>query len=754
MVMSSTDNARPMGADSDTSRPRMVPARSNATSPHTNHRTITPDRGNVRRPTSAGRSFNGMREPSPSHDECRRSPLRQSNFPSPNFAYSKSSKGACRRTSTTQFAYPGHSTGLTDCVSEQFRDLSFEDFGARSYTRSMDLGGMFAKVKESPRGGGGERHSNGSFLMRTMPEDMERMHSAEVQENLAPQPRKTSAMLDPHWHRHQEEKNTTEFSPTNRVSGPTPVERNSPNVFRSSLYSGDLQGEARRETQASPSPEAQGKGGAMRPSWQEREGPPRSEMASNMHSPRPEHGGGRERSEEEEYITCNRETLRRMREKMVPAGMEDIEASVAGLMKRCQFLEAENEFLREKEIDLRGDLCRSRAENAAISSELKRTHDLYREALGARRNAREALSEMAQQNARLVSAYVEKKQEFRSIQDSFEEDRRRWQAQIEHLEHELNAARQVQAMESPLFSDSDTLTTGVSGTNSSDEEESFSMSFAKLSPSKQENGTRNGVSGSPEGTSGREIHSRAFQEIQLENLRLQEENKKLKQHCADADKEKKQADLALKEQQVEDMKQRGNEAFREKKWEQAIKLYTQAILMGTENKKMNAVLYCNRACCLMKMERLLEAVSDSHMAISLDSDYYKAYMRRSEALSSLGDHAGALQDLRAVVAAKCSESSEAHEKMKVAQVRLRSGHPLEAYKVLSVPEDASPAEIRVAYKRLALKYHPDKAECKETSAIIFKMIAEANTILSDIDKKREHDLTRAVLKSRRSQKRG
>ncbi len=48
--------------------------------------------------------------------------------------------------------------------------------------------------------------------------------------------------------------------------------------------------------------------------------------------------------------------------------------------------------------------------------------------LAARRSAREALSDMAQQNARLVSAYVEKKQELRHLQDNIREERLQWQA--------------------------------------------------------------------------------------------------------------------------------------------------------------------------------------------------------------------------------------------------------------------------------------------------------------------------------------
>ena len=46
---------------------------------------------------------------------------------------------------------------------------------------------------------------------------------------------------------------------------------------------------------------------------------------------------------------------------------------------------------------------------AAVNArdELQQAQEVCREMLAARRSAREALSDMAQQNARLVSAYVE-----------------------------------------------------------------------------------------------------------------------------------------------------------------------------------------------------------------------------------------------------------------------------------------------------------------------------------------------------------
>ena len=64
---------------------------------------------------------------------------------------------------------------------------------------------------------------------------------------------------------------------------------------------------------------------------------------------------------------------------------------------------------------------------SSSKEELQQAQEVCREMLAARRSAREALSDMAQQNARLVSAYVEKKQELRHLQDNIREERLQWQ---------------------------------------------------------------------------------------------------------------------------------------------------------------------------------------------------------------------------------------------------------------------------------------------------------------------------------------
>lgn len=64
------------------------------------------------------------------------------------------------------------------------------------------------------------------------------------------------------------------------------------------------------------------------------------------------------------------------------------------------------------------------------------------------------------------------------------------------------------------------------------------------------------------------------------------------------------------------------------------------------------------------------------------------------------------------------------------------------YKILSVSPDASQSEIKAAYRKLALKYHPDRQsseEEKEKSAEIFQRIGNAYEILGDKERREDYD---------------
>jgi len=70
---------------------------------------------------------------------------------------------------------------------------------------------------------------------------------------------------------------------------------------------------------------------------------------------------------------------------------------------------------------------------------------------------------------------------------------------------------------------------------------------------------------------------------------------------------------------------------------------------------------------------------------------------------------------------------------------------MDYYQVLGVPRDADERAIRLAYRKLAVKFHPDKlsptatAEARRAQTDNFTVIGEAYSVLSDADKRAVYD---------------
>ena len=61
------------------------------------------------------------------------------------------------------------------------------------------------------------------------------------------------------------------------------------------------------------------------------------------------------------------------------------------------------------------------------------------------------------------------------------------------------------------------------------------------------------------------------------------------------------------------------------------------------------------------------------------------------------------------------------------------------YKILEVEKDATPEQIKKAYRKMAMRYHPDKNHGDASTEERFKECAEAFDVLSDPQKKQEYD---------------
>ena len=61
------------------------------------------------------------------------------------------------------------------------------------------------------------------------------------------------------------------------------------------------------------------------------------------------------------------------------------------------------------------------------------------------------------------------------------------------------------------------------------------------------------------------------------------------------------------------------------------------------------------------------------------------------------------------------------------------------YKILGVNKTASDNEIKKAYRKLAMKYHPDHTKGDKSDEEKFKKISEAYAVLSDKEKRKQYD---------------
>ncbi|KAF4450130.1 hypothetical protein FALBO_16540 [Fusarium albosuccineum] len=72
------------------------------------------------------------------------------------------------------------------------------------------------------------------------------------------------------------------------------------------------------------------------------------------------------------------------------------------------------------------------------------------------------------------------------------------------------------------------------------------------------------------------------------------------------------------------------------------------------------------------------------------------------------------------------------------------GTPRDYYADLDLPPSADAAEIRKQYRKLALKYHPDRNPGREQEVNTqFQVIQSAHEVLSDPNQKAKYDASRA-----------
>ncbi|KAE8731617.1 Heat shock protein DnaJ with tetratricopeptide repeat, putative isoform 3 [Hibiscus syriacus] len=223
----------------------------------------------------------------------------------------------------------------------------------------------------------------------------------------------------------------------------------------------------------------------------------------------------------------------------------------------------------------------------------------------------------------------------------------------------------------------------------------------------------------------------------------------------------------------------GNEAFQSRKHLEAVEHYTAALSCNVESRPFAAICFCNRAAAYKALGQVTDAIADCSLAIALDGNYLKPLSRRATLYEKIRDYGKATNDLERLLSLLVKQTEmktnqtglsersvnlandTRHARSWLSEIEEESKKevPLDFYLILGVEQSVSPAEIKKAYRKAALRHHPDKAvqslvrtengddkiwkeireEAYKDADKLFKIIGEAYAVLSDPTKRSRYD---------------
>ena len=132
-----------------------------------------------------------------------------------------------------------------------------------------------------------------------------------------------------------------------------------------------------------------------------------------------------------------------------------------------------------------------------------------------------------------------------------------------------------------------------------------------------------------------------------------------------------------------------------------------------------------------------------NICLKMNPDYAKALVKRGEVYQNLEEWEEAVSDFGAAAAIDAA-GFQVQQKLKFAQSKAKAARKKDYYKILNVEKKADEKTIKKAYRKLALQWHPDKnnetPEQHKRAEKMFKEINEAWAVLSDPNKRQQHDM--------------
>ncbi|EAL64301.1 DNAJ heat shock N-terminal domain-containing protein [Dictyostelium discoideum AX4] len=183
------------------------------------------------------------------------------------------------------------------------------------------------------------------------------------------------------------------------------------------------------------------------------------------------------------------------------------------------------------------------------------------------------------------------------------------------------------------------------------------------------------------------------------------------------------------------------ELFNQQKYQDALGQIEDALEIEPNSPTHSTPLYLLKCKCLLKVKKGKESIEACNRALELDELNADALYNRAEAYMYEEDYQKALNDYNKAREHKPNDP-QIHDGIRRAQKAQQMAKRKDYYKILGIQKSATPEEIKKAFKKLAIKNHPDKSTetDKEKAQQIYMDINEAYEALKDEEKRKRYDM--------------
>jgi len=184
----------------------------------------------------------------------------------------------------------------------------------------------------------------------------------------------------------------------------------------------------------------------------------------------------------------------------------------------------------------------------------------------------------------------------------------------------------------------------------------------------------------------------------------------------------------------------GDEHVKTNQFAQAVTEYTEALSLDPDHRIVNIQTAVKLAQTYNKLKKSDEALKACAKVQSMEPDNIDSWIEKGHALLNKESWEDAIHAYTKATQIN-PQHGGAQEGLRKAQLEQKKANRKDYYKILGVEKTATDRDIKKAFRKLALIWHPDKHEesQKEAAEKKFKEVAEAHDVLSDAELRGKYD---------------